>query len=100
MCHAAGEKQYNLPRRYPAVKNRKKKSEPEKLFFLKNSESEKLFFLKKVRIRIIICLLPKTKCMYCRSHNDGGPRNSFQRFLVPVYYWKTVKKPETDPQLL
>jgi hypothetical protein len=33
--------------------------------------------------------------MYCQSHN-----NSFQRFLVLVYYWKTVWKPETDPQLL
>jgi hypothetical protein len=24
----------------------------------------------------------------------------FQRFSIPVYYWKTVEKPETDPQLL
>ncbi len=37
---------------------------------------------------------------YCHSHNNWGPRNSFQRFLVPVYYWKTVEKPETGPQLL
>jgi hypothetical protein len=29
---------------------------------------------------------------YCHSHNNWGPRNSFQRFLVPVYYWKTVGK--------
>jgi hypothetical protein len=36
---------------------------------------------------------------YCHAHNNWGPRNSFQRFLVPVYYWKTVEKPETDPQL-
>jgi hypothetical protein len=34
------------------------------------------------------------------SHNNWGPRNSFQRLLVPVYYWKIVEKPETDPQLL
>jgi hypothetical protein len=25
---------------------------------------------------------------------------SFQRFSLPVYCWKTVEKPETDPQLL
>jgi hypothetical protein len=25
---------------------------------------------------------------------------AFDEFLVPVYYWKTVEKPETDPQLL
>ena len=25
---------------------------------------------------------------------------SFQWFLVPAYYWKTIEKPETDPQLL
>ncbi len=37
---------------------------------------------------------------YCHSHNNWGPWNSFQRFLVPVYYWETVEKPETDPQLL
>jgi hypothetical protein len=29
-----------------------------------------------------------------------GPRNGFQRFLAPVYYWKTVEKSETEPQLL
>jgi hypothetical protein len=39
-------------------------------------------------------------CIYCHSHNIWGPRNSFRRFLVPVYYWETVEKPETDPQLL
>jgi hypothetical protein len=33
---------------------------------------------------------------YCHSHNNWGPRNSFQRFLVPVYCWKTIEKPETD----
>jgi hypothetical protein len=38
--------------------------------------------------------------IYCHSHNNWGPWNSVQRFLVPVYYWKTVRKPETDPQLL
>ncbi len=37
---------------------------------------------------------------YCHSHNNWGPWNSFQRFLVPGYYWKTVETPETDPQLL
>ena len=37
---------------------------------------------------------------YCHSHRNWGPQNSFQRFLVQVYYWKTVEKPETDPQLL
>jgi hypothetical protein len=36
---------------------------------------------------------------HCHSHNNWGPWNSFRRFLVPVYYWKTVEKPETDPQL-
>ncbi len=36
---------------------------------------------------------------YCHSHNNWGPKNSFQRFLVPVCYWKTVEKPETAPQL-
>ncbi len=39
-------------------------------------------------------------CMHCHSHNNLGLRNDFQRFWVPVYYWKTVEKPETDPQLL
>ena len=38
------------------------------------------------------------QCFYCHSHNNWGPWNSFQRLLVPVYYWKSVKKPETDPQ--
>ncbi len=33
-------------------------------------------------------------------HQNSGLPNSFQRILVPVYYWKTVEKPETDPQLL
>jgi hypothetical protein len=44
----------------------------------------------------------KNQCAlwYCHSHNNWGPRNSFQRLLVPVYFWKTVEKPETDPQLL
>jgi hypothetical protein len=37
---------------------------------------------------------------YCHSHNNWGPRNSFQRLLVPVYYWKPLERPETDPQLL
>ncbi len=38
--------------------------------------------------------------VYCHSHNNWGPRNSFQQFSVPVYYWKTAEKPETDFQLL
>jgi hypothetical protein len=42
----------------------------------------------------------KRHASYCHSHNNWGPRNNFQRFLVPVYYWKAVEKPETDPQLL
>ncbi len=37
--------------------------------------------------------------MYCQSHNNWGPRNGFQRFIVPVYQWKTAEKPGTDPQL-
>ncbi len=37
---------------------------------------------------------------YCHSHNNWGPQNSFPLFLVLVYYWKTIEKPETDPQLL
>jgi hypothetical protein len=37
---------------------------------------------------------------YCHSHNNWGPRNSFQRFLVPIYYWRTVEKPETDPSII
>ncbi len=28
---------------------------------------------------------------------DLGPQSGFQRFLVPVYYWKTVQNPVTDP---
>jgi hypothetical protein len=40
------------------------------------------------------------KMHYCHSHNNWGPRNSFQPLLVPVYYWKTVENSETDPQLL
>ncbi len=27
---------------------------------------------------------------YCHSYYNRGPRYSFQRFVVPVYYWKTV----------
>ncbi len=37
---------------------------------------------------------------YCHSHDNWRSRNSFQRFLEPVYYWKIVEWPETDPQLL
>ncbi len=37
---------------------------------------------------------------YCHSHNNRGALNGFERFLVPVYYWETAEKPETDPQLL
>ncbi len=37
---------------------------------------------------------------YCHSHNHWGQVSSFPRFLVPVYYWKTVGEPETDPQIL
>jgi hypothetical protein len=29
-----------------------------------------------------------------------GRETAFNSFLVPVYYWKTVEKPKTDPQLL
>jgi hypothetical protein len=29
-----------------------------------------------------------------------GHATAFSSFLVPVHYWKTVEKPETDPQLL
>ncbi len=32
--------------------------------------------------------------------NNWGPRNSFQRLLVSVYYWKTVEKTETDPSFI
>jgi hypothetical protein len=28
---------------------------------------------------------------YCHSHNSGA-QNSFERFLVPVYCWKTIEK--------
>jgi hypothetical protein len=31
---------------------------------------------------------------YCHSRNNWGPRNGFQRVLVPIYYRKTVEKPE------
>ncbi len=37
---------------------------------------------------------------YCLSHNNWGSWNGFQLFIVPVYYWKTVEKHETDPQIL
>jgi hypothetical protein len=53
-----------------------------------------------VWMRVHMYLNKLTSCMYCDSHNNWGPQNSFQRFVVPVYYWKTVEKPETDPQLL
>ncbi len=33
----------------------------------------------------------RIKIHYCHAHNNWGPRNSFQRFSVPVYYWKTVE---------
>ncbi len=48
----------------------------------------------------VICMYV---CVYVdsrHSHTDWGPRNSFQRFWEPVYYWKSVNKPETDPQLV
>jgi hypothetical protein len=48
----------------------------------------------------IACMLFSQRPYYCHSHNNWGPRTSFQRLLVPVYYWKTIQKPETDPQLL
>ncbi len=35
-----------------------------------------------------------------RDRNNWGLQNSFQRVLVPVYYWKTVEKSETYSQLL
>jgi hypothetical protein len=38
--------------------------------------------------------------IHCHSHNNWGPRNGFQRFLVSAYYWNTVGKPETDPPSL
>jgi hypothetical protein len=42
-----------------------------------------------------------SRLQYCHSHNNWGPRNSFQRLVVPVVdYWKIVETPETDPQLL
>ncbi len=37
---------------------------------------------------------------YCLLYNNWGQRKDFQQFLVPVYYWKTVEKQATDPQLL
>ncbi len=48
----------------------------------------------------IVVLFIKEIYLYCHSHNNWGPRNSFQRLLVPVYFWKTVERPETDPRLL
>jgi hypothetical protein len=42
----------------------------------------------------------ETLVQYCHSQNNWGPQNSSQRFSIPVYYWKTAEKPETDPQLL
>jgi hypothetical protein len=29
-----------------------------------------------------------------------GHKISFPRFLVPIYYWKTDEKPETDPLIM
>jgi hypothetical protein len=37
--------------------------------------------------------------LYWRFQNNWGLENSFQRFFVRVYYWETVGKQETDPQL-
>ncbi len=37
---------------------------------------------------------------YRHSYNKRGPRNSFQRLLVPVYYWKPVEKLKNGPQIL
>ncbi len=42
----------------------------------------------KVADHIQIYILPFS---VCETASNG--------FLVPVYYWKTVEKPETDPQL-
>ncbi len=36
---------------------------------------------------------------YSRLQTNRGLGNGFQRLLVPVYYWKTVEKQETDPRL-
>jgi hypothetical protein len=43
--------------------------------------------------------------MRMRTRSIANPtiieqRNGFQRFVVPVYYWKTVEKPDSDPELL
>jgi hypothetical protein len=45
-------------------------------------------------------LKQKWRSTYCHSHNNWGPRNSFQRFLVPAYYWKTVEKPCNWPSII
>ncbi len=54
-----------------------------------------------VELFLAVCVYVELwNCQYCHSHNNWGPQNSFQLFLVPVYYWKNLEKPETDPQLL
>ncbi len=45
-------------------------------------------------------LKQKNKYNYCHSHNDWGPQKQLSTVFVPVYFWKTAEKPETDPQLL
>ncbi len=46
-----------------------------------------------------ICCWGNRGCIHWRFQHNWGPGNSFQRFLVQAYYWKTVEKQETDPQL-
>jgi hypothetical protein len=56
-------------------------------------------------VHMYVCISMRTrdvlagKFTYCHSHNNRGPRNGFERLLEPVYYWNTVEKLETDPQI-
>jgi hypothetical protein len=70
------------------------------LFGVLPASSILLFVLNSKRIFALSDDSVQHKISYCHSHNNWGPRNNFQRFLVLVFYWKTVEKPETDPQLL
>ncbi len=54
--------------------------------------------VQRLYVFCVICIY--SRVMYLHSHNNWCPRNGFQRFLVPGYYWKTVEKSETDPQRL
>ncbi len=49
-------------------------------------------------IRMYICV-SSCRCTHEHMILPFSHRDSFQRFLIPVYHWKTVEIPETNPQI-